>query len=749
MTRCRSIVVDLFLSLQLLLLLLQSALCFVRVGRSQRHGISVLEDARRFFDSPSRQVQRQQQTTDWDAVDESLQDQAISFTAQRVRERLKALDEGDDSLNASNSVAANHFVDLACTIQGEHALESLLVDTDKEVLGAAIQVIQSLCILGLRWGVVGTPQGGVAPRSASAAPAVRSVVQRRKQQQDVEAGTLLLAELGWKRTPSGAFRLLHALGAWDTHENLELLRSGLPVRFLPEEEVQAAAQPDSVVDIDAKLGIRQDLTHLKVYTIDPVHAEEIDDGLSIETLEDGTCTTTRIWIHIADADHWAPRESAVFDMARQRITSVYLPNQTTCSMFPPQLALDTMSLREQQDCFALSVGVELNVDGSIDASSIVVTPSTIRITYRLTYQEANEMLEEGIGYDQEWQLGALMDAATARRAYRVQNGSLEGKIETRIPFGSVTIVPDATAPDNRRLALSTDEPFDAAEDDESLSKILVTETMVLAGEAMGRWKLQIDRKLLADDDTQQHPFVNQLRLPFRSQTIDFNSRPQWQQTMRDLLEYNIGGGLCHSWFVRRFMEPVVLSEVPGPHNGLGLDCYVQWTSPIRRFGDLQVHTLVKRQLRRQRLLELVAQDENLPAGLDLSSHFGLPSYIEDKSSLVDTALSEISLDADIDLTEGGGYIGVARRIQRQAQTYWMLQYILREMEADAEKTFSALVLGCVNPKTQQYAVFLEELGLESRYVASAEGGLNAGDRLKVRAQNIQPMAGSMQLVRSM
>lgn len=44
----------------------------------------------------------------------------------------------------------------------------------------------------------------------------------------------------------------------------------------------------------------------------------------------------------------------------------------------------------------------------------------------------------------------------------------------------------------------------------------------------------------------------------------------------------------HAWYARRFFNKVTVSEEPGPHFGMGLDCYVQWTSPIRRLTDLQV-----------------------------------------------------------------------------------------------------------------------------------------------------------------
>ena len=52
--------------------------------------------------------------------------------------------------------------------------------------------------------------------------------------------------------------------------------------------------------------------------------------------------------------------------------------------------------------------------------------------------------------------------------------------------------------------------------------------------------------------------------------------------------YNMGKRYPHAWYARRFFNRVDVSEDPGPHFGMGLDCYVQWSSPIRRITDLQV-----------------------------------------------------------------------------------------------------------------------------------------------------------------
>ena len=57
--------------------------------------------------------------------------------------------------------------------------------------------------------------------------------------------------------------------------------------------------------------------------------------------------------------------------------------------------------------------------------SIEVMPSTIRVDYKLTYDEVDEMLSEGVGYREEWELGVMLQLAKARRAYRIGRNATE------------------------------------------------------------------------------------------------------------------------------------------------------------------------------------------------------------------------------------------------------------------------------------------------------------------------------------
>ena len=317
----------------------------------------------------------------------------------------------------SERVAAlveNRFLDLSCSEKGEHALENLIYssfvedEVNDNVIRGTIMVIQSLCVFAMQVGVKGTPdqlRRMVAHLDPRRNPSLierdlmiqwdGDSVRRLKYQMDRSAAVQLLSQLRWKRTAQGAFDLLVTLGVWEPHEDVSLLRSGFPLRFskneldaattIMEQQQEQQQRNGHSVDPEQILGIRKDLRHLKVYTIDGASTLEIDDGLSVEEITHAASSTTssksttqdsqetrhRIWIHIADADHYAPPGSVLFETARKRITSIYIPGRTF-SMFPPIAGSQLMSLNANSDSYALSLGVEVKSDGSVSGSDIIL-----------------------------------------------------------------------------------------------------------------------------------------------------------------------------------------------------------------------------------------------------------------------------------------------------------------------------------------------------------------------------------------
>ena len=408
--------------------------------------------------------------------------------------------------------------------------------------------------------------------------------------QRAAAQEILLA-LQKDNTSTAAFDLLVALGIWKVHENLALRRSQVPVHF--SEAAQAMVQhrlTNLPPDPDEH---RLDLTALKTYTIDDESTQEIDDGISVETLEDGR---QRLWVHIADPTRWVlPGDDLDLD-ARRRCTTLYLPTGMV-PMFPIELAAGPMSLVQGEDCCALSFGVVLAADGAIEDYTIAV--SRVKPTYRLTYEDVDEML--ALGIQDEPELMAIAHWAETRQVWRREQGA----INIHMPESSIKVFQE-----------DDQEAVDIQLLDDSASRQMVAEMMILAGEVAARYG-------------QAHS----LAMPFRSQPQpELPSDEELMQLPTPLVRYSA---------IRRCMPRSEMGITPARHATLGLEGYSQVTSPIRRYTDLLAHFQIKAHLR----------GDPLP----FSS----------------TEMTELTQGAS-----NGAYEAVL--VERQTKRYWALEYLRRQ-----------------------------------------------------------------------
>lgn len=395
-----------------------------------------------------------------------------------------------------------------------------------------------------------------------------------------------LSALRRSETAQAAFQLLVDLRLWSIHENLHLRRSQIPTQF--STRVLAMSQrclTEPPPDPDQH---RLDLTHLKVYTIDDESTKEIDDGLSVEFLDNGL---QKIWIHIADPTRWVMPGDDLDLEARRRSATLYLPTGAI-PMFPAELATGPMSLNQGAVCTALSFGVLLDEDGSV--VDYEIQASRIKPTYRLTYDDVDEMLELGIQAEPE--LEALATWAKRREDWR----RTQGAISIRMPESSIKVEDDEIT-------------IHVLED--SMSRTLVAEMMILAGEVAGRYGE-----------------LHSLALPFRGQ-----SQPELPPE-EELLK--LPPGPVRYCAIRRCMPRSEVSITPARHASLGLDTYTQVTSPIRRYADLLAHFQIKAHLR----------GESLP-------------FSEETTKELIQAISNTAYEATL--------------VERQTNRYWGLEYLRR------------------------------------------------------------------------
>jgi len=449
------------------------------------------------------------------------------------------------------------------------------------------------------------------------------------------------------KTPDSAFELLVELGWWSRHENLFLLRSSYPKTF-PKKVIEVSQNRLIVQPRDLDENNRLDLTHLKLYTIDDESTEEIDDGLSVEYLDGNTKgDQVRLWIHIADPTRLVTPGDELDLEARRRSTSLYLPTGMI-SMFPQELATGPMSLIQGKMCPALSFAVTLHQDGSINDFSI--HPSWVKPTYRLTYDDVDEMLQLGITAEPE--LMSLWDYAQKRHKWRQQQGS----INIKMPETSIKV--------------KSDDEIIIDVLDNAYSRQLVAEMMILAGEVAGLYGK-----------------THALPLPFRGQP-----QPDLPSD-EELLQYPPGP--VRYVHLRRCMPRSEMGINPIRHAGLGLDHYIQVTSPIRRYSDLLAHFQIKAHLR----------GDSLPFSSD---------------ELLNILFSVADCAYEATLTE------------RQTNRYWSLEYLRR----NTDQVWQGLVLRWLKEDDNLGIILLEELGLELPH--RFERNVMLGDRLDVQVTRADP-----------
>ena len=331
--------------------------------------------------------------------------------------------------------------------------------------------------------------------------------------------------------PHDPFHVLVKLGVWSAHENLGVLRHGVPVEFGPE----ALAQGESIVaalESEHFYG-RRDYRDLPLVTVDGAATRDFDDALHIERRGENFL----VGVHISDVAGHIPPKSPLFREAEARVSSLYFPD-AVIPMLPPSLSEGALSLIEGRDRPAVSCMVTLSPDGEVLSYQLV--RSLVRVRRQLTYEQAERQARRD-GAD----LHDLLTLSVRLKQRRIKAGALI------IPIPDVNFRFDERG-DVAEVRLS---PVD------SPMRSMVAEYMVLANTLFARF--------LAD---RQEPGLYRSQGPARKR---FFSQPDESDLFVNFRQ-------------RRFLSRGNLTTTPKRHDGVGVEQYTTVTSPIRRLLDLVV-----------------------------------------------------------------------------------------------------------------------------------------------------------------
>lgn len=366
----------------------------------------------------------------------------------------------------------------------------------------------------------------------------------------------------------------------------------LPAGFSDEVLNEVIKLPSEAIP-QSELMRRRDMRDVLTFTIDPDEAKDFDDALSFQILDTGNY---QVGIHIADVTHYVQEQTALDDEAYQRGTSVYLVDRVI-PMLPERLSNELCSLRPNEDKLCMSVIVEMDQQAKVIRHKICRT--VIRSNHRLTYRQAQELLE-----------GGQIKAENARllEALQVLNGLAKQLRTNRFRQGAINF----ETPEVHFRLDENNEPVEIFFHNSLDTNHLIEEFMLLANRivatAIGkRSKEEIQKAQEAkpfvyrvhdNPDPEKigklSTFIKRFGLNLK---VSSNSKTTHKH-INALLD-DCQGMPCQTLvetLAIRSMAKAVYSTDNIGHYGLAFPYYTHFTSPIRRYPDMMVHRLVSRYL---------------------------------------------------------------------------------------------------------------------------------------------------------
>lgn len=352
------------------------------------------------------------------------------------------------------------------------------------------------------------------------------------------------------------------------------------------QEVSVLQSPDSW---GSRLKIRTDLKHCLTYTIDGAESKDLDDALSIEKTDNGY----RLYVHIADVAHYVKENSALDREARKRATSIYLIDQVI-PMLPPEISNGLCSLHPGESKLTMTCEMELDMKWNIQSSKVY--ESVIESDYRLTYKEIDEIVSWSISLWDSLQFWNELSWELQKNIFLLKefSGFLEKKAISR---GSL----DFDFPETKIILDDTWKPIEYRQYERYDSYKLIEVCMVLANETIAKLFSKIPFLYRVHEEPDEEDIEKFLKLLERlwvniwKQLSWIHITPLDIQSTLSYLQFDPK----LSWFqkiVLRSMAKARYSEKNFGHFWLALTHYSHFTSPIRRYADLQIHRIIKESL---------------------------------------------------------------------------------------------------------------------------------------------------------
>ena len=399
---------------------------------------------------------------------------------------------------------------------------------------------------------------------------------------------------------------------------LSLVRAyGLPVEFDEKvlKQVENVAKPVSEADMAG----RMDLRDWQMVTIDGEDAKDLDDAVSV-TMDDANYI---LGVHIADVSNYVQEHSALDVEALKRGTSVYLVDRVI-PMLPHALSNGICSLNQGENRLALSCIMTINPKGEIIDHTIAET--VICVDRRMSYTQVKNILEayhaansqdasvekaDGKQDDADRETEIVSDV-NVRRQQEALLGEYEALVpmfvrmeklagilrEKRMKRGSI----DFDFPETKVILDAQGNPIDIRPYDRNVATKIIEDFMLAANETVASdfyWReLPFVYRTHENPDTEKiqklSTFINNFGYTLHIGADEVH--PKELQKLLQKIDGTKEEALISRLTLRSMKQARYTSDNTG-HFGLAADCYCHFTSPIRRYPDLQIHRIIKESLR--------------------------------------------------------------------------------------------------------------------------------------------------------
>ena len=356
----------------------------------------------------------------------------------------------------------------------------------------------------------------------------------------------------------------------------------LPTEFSEKVLNQAERVAKDVSEADMEG--RMDLRGWQMVTIDGEDAKDLDDAISI-TKENGHYI---LGVHIADVTNYVQENSALDREAKKRGTSVYLVD-SVIPMLPHTLSNGICSLNMGEDRLALSCIMTINEKGNVIDHQIAET--VVHIDERMSYTSVKKILEEEDVLERERyrklvpMFELMAELSKILREKRTQRGSI-----------------DFDFPETKMILDENGKPIEIKPYDRNVATKIIEDFMLLANETVAedyywqeipfvyRTHESPDEDKIKKLATFIHNFGHSMRISNKE------VRPMEIQKLLAKVEGTAEDALISRLALRSMKQAKYTAENTG-HFGLAAAYYCHFTSPIRRYPDLQIHRIIKENLR--------------------------------------------------------------------------------------------------------------------------------------------------------